>query len=406
MKILLSAYACEPGLGSEPGVGWNWAHELAKKGHELWIITRPMHKDAIEKYLFANKELKKNMNFIYYDLSFWKRKRGGKGTQIHYLLWQFGIFRVARELAKKINFDLVHHITFVSVRVPSFLGLLGKPFIFGPVAGGESVTKELRKSYPLSGKIKDFIRDILNKMVKINPLMYLTFISANKIIVTSEQTKQLIPKKFHQKVYTSLAIGSEKIKDSSLLCKEVNPDRNFKVLFVGNLLYLKGIHLALCAIAEAIKQEKNIEFTIIGSGPDGYWLKQQCSKLNLNNSVKWIDRMERDVLLNKYKEFDLFLFPSLHDSGGMVVLEALSYGLPVICLDKGGPGIIVNSSCGKVINTENKSENEVIKELSQNLLELKRNPDLLKRLSEGARKRAKELEWGNIVDNVYKLLKS
>ena len=66
-KILLSAYACEPNVGSEPGVGWNWAIEIKKLGHEILIITRKNNKKVIEKELLTNKILNKK-NFYYFDL--------------------------------------------------------------------------------------------------------------------------------------------------------------------------------------------------------------------------------------------------------------------------------------------------------------------------------------------------
>jgi hypothetical protein len=47
IKILMSAYACEPGKGSEPGVGWRWAIETAALNHEVWVITRTNNKAAI-----------------------------------------------------------------------------------------------------------------------------------------------------------------------------------------------------------------------------------------------------------------------------------------------------------------------------------------------------------------------
>ena len=50
-RILLSAYACEPGKGSEPEVGWLWATELADAGHEVWVITREANRHAIEMEL-------------------------------------------------------------------------------------------------------------------------------------------------------------------------------------------------------------------------------------------------------------------------------------------------------------------------------------------------------------------
>ena len=57
------------------------------------------------------------------------------------------------------------------------------------------------------------------------------------------------------------------------------------------------------------------------------------------------------------------LFPSLHDSGGMVVLESLAYGLPVVCLNIGGPGIIVTNGCGRLVDVVGKSKAEVVAKL-------------------------------------------
>ena len=48
MKVLISAYSCEPGRGSERGVGWNVAREVARR-HEVWVLTRPDEsKEAFE----------------------------------------------------------------------------------------------------------------------------------------------------------------------------------------------------------------------------------------------------------------------------------------------------------------------------------------------------------------------
>ena len=50
MKILVSAYACEPGKGSEPGAGWLWARAAARR-HEVWVLTRANNREAIEAAL-------------------------------------------------------------------------------------------------------------------------------------------------------------------------------------------------------------------------------------------------------------------------------------------------------------------------------------------------------------------
>ena len=62
MKILLSAYACEPGVGSEPGKGWNMAREMANH-HEVWVLTWSHRRPSIEAEITRNPV--PNLHFIY-----------------------------------------------------------------------------------------------------------------------------------------------------------------------------------------------------------------------------------------------------------------------------------------------------------------------------------------------------
>ena len=87
MKVLLSAYACEPDKGSEPAVGWNWVRQVSRF-HEVWVITRANNRKPIEKALAKNPL--PNAHFIYFDLPHWARfwKRGQRGAHLYYYLWQ------------------------------------------------------------------------------------------------------------------------------------------------------------------------------------------------------------------------------------------------------------------------------------------------------------------------------
>ncbi|MGF9852213.1 glycosyltransferase family 4 protein [Bacillus paramobilis] len=403
MKVLISAYACEPQAGSEPGVGWNWVYQIAKNGNQVWVVTRPMHKKIIENYLNSiDLEIRKNMNFLYYDLPIWERKRGGKGVHAHYQLWQLGIYKLCKGLIRDYDIDLIHHITFVSTRFPSFLGLLGKPFVFGPVAGGEKPPRNLTKGYSLKGKLKDIIRNLTMSSVKVNPLMHMTFKTADKLIVTSKQTKNVIPKRYHSKTEVGFAIGIDKV------CTDLNRKRSdqFKVLYVGNLLYWKGVHLALKSFDSfnVKTQNKDSVFTLIGDGPDKNWLRNQWKGLESKNQIEWLGKMDRLELMEIYKNYDVLLFPSLHDSGGMVVLEALANGLPVICLDIGGPGTIITDNCGISVDVKGKSEDEVIFELSEGLSKYYKDKDKLETDSKQAIKRAEDFVWESLVEDVYRSL--
>ena len=137
MKILLSAYSCGPGRGSEPGVGWNWALTLAQHGYEVWVLTREEERAGIEAVLQGLPDALR-LHFAFYDLPRWACwwKKGEKGVHLYYQLWQFGVVKVAGELHARVHFDLVHHITFGVFRQPSYLWVLGVPFVFGPLGGG------------------------------------------------------------------------------------------------------------------------------------------------------------------------------------------------------------------------------------------------------------------------------
>ena len=170
LKILMSAYACEPSKGSEPGVGWRWALETARLGHEVWTVTRENNRAGIEAGLAPlGAALASRLHFVYYDLPPRLRtwKRGGRGVHLYYFLWQWGAYRRARQLHRRQRFDAVHHITFGVTRQPSFMGRLGIPFVLGPLGGAERAPLALRRHFPFAGFVRDMARDVANAVTDV-----------------------------------------------------------------------------------------------------------------------------------------------------------------------------------------------------------------------------------------------
>ena len=395
-KILLSAYACEPNRGSEPGVGWNWAIEIAKRGHEVRVLTRANNKNLIEAY-WANNPKPNNLQFLYYDLpkslSFWKRN--GHGVHLYYFLWQIAVYLKYRKSIIEENFDFMHHITFVTIHQPSFLFLIKKiPFFYGPAAGGDEVRIDFLKSFPIKAKIKEFLIIIQNKLFRIDPMRQKLLAVSNLFFVNSISTLKKITHKKSGKIHCNLAIGSNAIEDVYFNNNKTN---QIQLLYVGNFLHWKGLHLAIKS--HAILNDSNCIFTIIGKGDK--------SKFNIQKTnITVIDWISQDELKKYYQESTVFVFPSFRDSGGMVVLEALSFGLPVICLDLGGPGQIVDETCGRLIETQNKTEDEIVNAIVSAISELTSNPELLIKLKYGAIERAKYFSWKNTVGSVYEKIEN
>ena len=399
MKILLSAYACEPNKGSEPGVGWNWALALRDRGYDVHVLTRSNNRQAIEQVPGLTTS---RLSFHFYDLPqrlrFWKHWPGG--IYLYYLLWQMGAYRVARKLHSTQQFSLVHHITFVSYRQPSFMGSLGIPFIFGPVGGGETMPTQFRRSLPLSGRFAEWCRDIGNRAIGLDPLMHRTYANASLIACATDETLHAIPTRFRAKCIVQRAIGISAATEpeySDTAAKVQGP----QLLFVGRLLYWKGLHLVLRALSNVRGEVPGLRLRIIGEGTDCQWLKQEARRWKVDDMVDWVARVPHEEMASEYGNSTAFIFPSLHDSGGMVVLEALSAGLPVICLNLGGPGSIVDSSCGFSVEVKQKSESEIIEELAASVKRMCKEQALRQELSDGARKRARKLTWSSAAGAIY-----
>lgn len=398
MKILLSAYACEPNKGSEPGVGWNWALALARRGYEVHVLTRSNNRNAIESDPTWSRS---SLHFHFYDLPaptrFWKRWPGG--IYLYYLLWQIGAYKFAKRLHGRERFELVQHITFVSHRQPSFMGGLGIPFIFGPVGGGETMPKQLRQSLRLRAQISEAVRDAGNRFIRFDPLMRRTYSQAQIIACATRETLLSIPLRFRDKCIVQRAIGI----DAPVLMDSPNGgDESFaQLLFVGRMLYWKGLHLALRAISRIKGQIPKLRLRVIGEGNDRDWLQCIAREANVEDRVEWVARVPFSEMNEEYRKSAALVFPSLHDSGGMVVLEAFAAGLPVICLDLGGPGSMVDSICGVSVKTGRRSESEIVEDLAAVMSRLCSDIEGRSKLARGALKRASEMSWDAAVESLY-----
>lgn len=430
LKILMSAYACEPNKGSEPGVGWRWALEMARLGHEVWTLTRENNRAGIEVGLVPlGAALASRLHFVYYDLPpRWRTwKRGGRGVQLYYVLWQWGAYRRARQLHRQQHFDAVHHITFGVTRQPSFMGRLGIPFVLGPLGGAERAPMVLRRHFPFGGFVRDIARDFANALAHLAPSVRRMLAQATVILVKTPESLAWLPSACRHKAHVMLEIGI----DERLLVSATAPaapdtaaenpavaataitlpdtgrpqgrdrPRELRLLYVGRFIYMKGMELGLCAVAALRARGVAVRLTMIGQGPQGERWRQLADALGIADRVTWIPWMKQDELLAAYASFDVFLFPSLHDSSGNVVLEAMAAGLPVVCLDLGGPARMVDAACGRVVEVDWLSEAQVAAGLANALHELAGDAALLANLKRGALTRAGQFGWRQVVGRVW-----
>ncbi|KAA3617056.1 MAG: glycosyltransferase [Calditrichaeota bacterium] len=372
-KVLLSAYACEPRKGSEPAVGWNWLLQM-QKHCDVWVITRANNKTAIESF---KNEIKENVRFIFVDYSDTVLKIKKKlPVWFYYYLWQIKAFFIAKNIHKQINFDFAHHVTFMSARV-NFVPFLKVKSIVGPVGGLELLPHNFTTL--VNKKLKEYIRELAIYKLKYSPLWHLFLKRTNKLILTNKQNLKFIPKKYHSKVYITQIGVSEK-----QLPKQ-NGNSVCKIYWGGILARWKGLEILLRSL---VKVDVDWELDITGKGAELIYFKSLVKQLGLDSKVRflgWIEKNEQERLL---LNCNIFIFTSLRETTGLVLLEAMSYGKPVVALDWGGPSSIINGSNGIKIPVN--TVEQTVNSLAENINKLANNTVLQKELGMGAYQSVKE----------------
>ena len=402
LKILLSAYACRPGGGSEPGIGWHWAEEIARLGHEVHVLTRSTHAPFCAR---SAEDMGLQMVIHGYDLPrwarWWKSEKTMRGTRLYYLLWQWRAYPIARALQARERFDLVHHITFGGHRYPSFMGRLGIPFILGPIGGGETSPPALVRSAPLGPRIFETLRSLGNRVAAVDPFVQGTFRNAALILCKTQETRNEIPPALRYKCALVPDVAAE---TALVAATPPQGSETPQFLYAGRLLYWKGVHLALRALAEVRHQLPDATMIVVGHGAQEEWLHQLAQKLGISEAVEWRGWLSRQEVMSLYGGCTAFTFPSLHDSGGTVVLEALSQGVPVICLDLGGPGAMLPENCGIKIPAEGRTEEQVVSALAEAMRRIACDPRLRHKFAKNALDAARIQTWQQIVSSAYALI--
>ncbi len=346
LKVLISAYACEPGSGSEPGVGWNQVLQTARF-HRVWVLTRANNRTPIEEGLRAHPDC--SVHWVYYDLPPWLRfwKRGQRGVHLYYYLWQMGAFFAGRSLDRRIRFDIVHHVTFANYWLPSFLALLRPPFLWGPVGGGESTPRPFLRLYGLRGRAYETLREAARRIGEREPGVRLTARRAALALATTAETARRLRRIGCRRVRVMSEAGLSRADLGALGSLQPTPEGSpYRLVSVGRLLHLKGFQLGLMAFARLRETHPASEYWLIGEGPERPALERLALRLGLGERVRFLGRLGRDEVFRRLAECDVLVHPSLHESGGWVCLEAMAAGRPVICLDHGGPGTQVTSEAG------------------------------------------------------------
>ncbi len=406
MRILLSVFSCGPHRGSEEGVGWNWAVETASLGHQVVALTQTELRTEIDAEL-ASGRLPPTLRFEFFMPPWldWLQRQGvALGLEqltwhLVHLLWQILAYRHARKHLADWNVDLVHHVTFGGIRHPTLMGRLPIPMVLGPLGGGERAPLALRRGLRWRGWLLDAVRDLHTWLMRFDPITRWACADAVAIYVKTAQSGRVLPARHRDKIDVRLEIGTREVAEQAR--PEHRAGEPLKLLFAGRFLYWKGMHFGIEGLSRLLDRGIEARLTMLGRGPEEAAWRQLAAELEVDHAIDWLPWVQQSEIGELYRRHHALLYPSLHDSSGNVVLEALNHGLPVVCLDLGGPAEMVDPSCGRVIETRGHSAAGCAQAIADALEELARSNGLLHRLSRGARARAESRRWPAVVASLY-----
>jgi glycosyltransferase involved in cell wall biosynthesis len=173
----------------------------------------------------------------------------------------------------------------------------------------------------------------------------------------------------------------------------VHTQQNFQFVHYGRLVYHKGTFLAIEALAQA---DDRVTLDVVGTGPELEACRGLVSRLGLEQRVKFLGWFEsHQELLRSLRNYRGMVLPSFEDANGIAVQEAMALGLPPICLNWGGPQLLIeHGKSGFLIDPT--SEAEIVSKIADAYRKLSHAPELANEMSIAGKARAEGWRWSRL----------
>jgi glycosyltransferase involved in cell wall biosynthesis len=394
-RVLLSAYQCGPGMGSVSQIGWEWYARLAKRT-PVTLVTHIRNRECLQK---AGAPLP-GSEVIYIDTEWFAGPLYRTASRL-FPRSQHAVFLISSadfylydavavlKLSKRRNdWDIVHAVTPVSPMASTGLHRLGLPLIVGPWNGGldspktfpEIMRAESAWVYRIRGVGR--ILDRILGCTRHARLILSATKATDSALPAHARSRRMLENGVDLDVfYPSLDRGAR---------QPPNAENPLRILFTGRLIPVKGISMLLEAVRR-VRGEIPCSLTIVGDGPIRADLEREAKEKDLAANVRFLGSLPLDQVAGHMREAHVFCLPSVRESGGAVLLESLACGVPILALNYGGPGEIVDSEVGRALASD--GPEALIADMVAAFRDVWSNPEEWRRRGEEGRRRA-EAQYG------------
>lgn len=381
-RVLLVAHHANPEWGSEPLIGWRWARSLSEHV-DLTLVTHVRNRPALERRAPLPFEVRHvDTERLARRVQDWNDRLWGKGSPVNRLLLEAlaqrafdrEAVRIARSLVRAGRVDLIHRVSPISPRFPTGLGRVGVPLVLGPQNGGMTTAPAFQDVRRLERD--GFLR--LRGLARLLDPLARSPRSATRLLVATRATLDVLP--------AADRARAELLCENGVALEEYSPHferrgRGLRVLYLGRLLPYKGVDSVLRALARVA--DPAVVLDVVGEGPDRARLEALAAELGLLQRVVFHGAVPVDEVPVRMAACDVYAFPSVRESGGATVLEAMASGKPVLVADHGGPSETVVDGVGWRLPVE--SREGLVDGLAHHLERLRDDEELRQRTGRAAR---------------------
>lgn len=400
LKVLLGCYACDPGYGSEPGMGWNFVSNIARFHDVHAIVEEGEFKDTLTRFASEHPEKVQNITFHFVPRTHHEtlRKFWPPSYYWFYRSWHRRAYKLALELDKKENFDIVHQVTISGFREPGFLWKLGKPFIWGPLGGFTDAPWCLLGSLGPLGALHFGVRNIINGIQKRWGFSARAAARHSAAILTSTtKAVEEIQRFWGREAVLMNEVGLE-TGHTRHVPQAHTPGTPLRICWAGEHIPRKALDLLLHALP---KCQQPIELHVLSKGPRMAAWKRLAHRLGLDTTVTFHGFVAREEAFRIMSSSHVFCITSVREDTSTVVFEAFRYGLPIIALDHCGFSTVIDSTCG--IKIPITSRRQVITDYARYLDTLATDEQYRKKLSAGALARCQQFTWESKMEVLNKI---
>lgn len=333
-RVLIVAHYASERLGGEGAIPLRLFRGLRARGVEAWLVTHDSDRAELAE-LLPGEQLRR-VAFVPSLPGFgWVFTRGrGLPTSVRTIKWaitqlerQFAMAPVARRLVRELNIDVVHQPISVSPVLPSALTRLGAPVVMGPLNGGMDLPPAFRsrdsRPYAAVKTLRPLVSSIVHRLVRGR-------VEAAVVLVANERSRRLLPSGVRGRV--------ERLPETGVVLRDW-PDpvpsgsradgEPVRFMFIGRLVDWKAVDVLLDAFA-LLDGDVPAELEIIGDGPQRARLERRAAELGIAGRVAFRGWFDPARCAGALGDCDVYVSPSLQESGGIAVLEAMAGARPVI----------------------------------------------------------------------------